>query len=92
MKKLAMTSAAVVISASGAFAEEVNVSVDKIGDGLPDSLSDSLLGKPDTGVYRVVFEGQNTNGEDLECIQVVMNGGYAGYTGLSCNWTAPNPQ
>lgn len=89
MKKLAITTAALAVSASTAFAD--NHDGDVVVNGEYDWPSRTESGERYTGYNSIMMitvpEG-NTNGEDLKCL--IYDGNRAG--GASCNWTAPAPQ
>ena len=90
MKKLALTTAAVVISATSAFAQSASI------DGrfaVPGELTN--IGNRGIAEFTVMtFSGQNTNGEDLKCFIYTNANGYwsTGVGGASCNWTAPRAE
>jgi|GEM_PF-6182503 len=79
------------VSLSRAFEDEatgpVSVVPEKIGDGLPAPFDRSFRDTP-SGFYRVTLDGENTNGEDLNCIAMISPNSRAG---LSCNWAPKKP-
>jgi hypothetical protein len=88
MKYFVTAAGAALITATSAFADNSNIQVERIGD-MPEPFGDRMIRQHPDGVFKLTFEGQNTNGENLECIQIVSTAYTAGHTGLSCNWAQP---